>query len=267
MAVSLRKLRVASEMAGADLGLSGFQLILVLIGALVAGFTSGVAGFGTALVASGLWFHALPAATVPPLVTLTGMAAQVVGLITVRGAFAWQRTAPFMFGGIFGVPLGIALLVVASADMLRLAVAVFLVTYAGLQLVQRTPHVIGDAGGRAADALVGFFGGILGGFAGLSGALPLVWLQLRGGTPDAQRATYQPFNLVMLALAALGMGLAGQISRDVVFVALVCLPVTLAGAWLGARTYGRISAAGFRRIVLGLLVVSGAIMLIEAAVR
>jgi hypothetical protein len=41
-------------------------LAVVLLGALVAGFTTGLAGFGTALVASGFWLHALPAAVVPP---------------------------------------------------------------------------------------------------------------------------------------------------------------------------------------------------------
>ena len=35
-------------------------MLIVLLGALLAGFTTGFAGFGTGLVASGLWFHALP---------------------------------------------------------------------------------------------------------------------------------------------------------------------------------------------------------------
>ena len=42
------------------------SLAFVLIGALLAGFTTGFAGFGTGLVAAGLWFHALPAEMVPP---------------------------------------------------------------------------------------------------------------------------------------------------------------------------------------------------------
>ena len=248
-------------MWGAELGLSGTPLVLVLLGALLAGFTSGVAGFGTALVASGLWFHALPAASVPPLVVLTGAAAQVIGVLAVRKAFDWRRAAPFVAGGMLGLPIGVALLIVATPDVLRLAVASFLVSYAIFQFAQQKPPSIGDAGGRPADAAVGVVGGLLGGFAGLSGPVPLVWLQMRGGPSDAQRATYQPFNLVMMVLAALGMGIAGQITREVLLVALVCLPVTLGGAWLGALTYGRISAATFRRVVLALLLVSGGIML------
>src|SRR5216684_1349058 len=99
-------------MLGTSLDLS--TLAIVIVGALVAGFTTGFAGFGTGLVASGLWFHALPAAMVPPLVALAAVAAQIVGLITVRKAFAWSQAMPYLLGGVIGVPLGISALAAAS---------------------------------------------------------------------------------------------------------------------------------------------------------
>ena len=254
-------------MWGLDVGLSPLQLLLVLLGALIAGFTTGVAGFGTALVASGLWFHALPAAAVPPLVALTGAAAQMFGQIAVRKAFDWPRASPFVLGGLAGLPVGVALLTMATPDTVRIVIAVFLIAYSLLQMLQRRPISIGNVGGRAADAVVGTLGGILGGFAGLSGPLPLVWLQMRGGPNDAQRAVYQPFNLIMLTLAAVAMAIAGQVTREVLLVACVCLPVTLAGAWAGAHTYGRISPEAFRRVVLALLLVSGLVLLVQALSR
>src|SRR5215467_5772142 len=85
-------------------------LVMVTVGALVAGFTTGFAGFGTGLVASGFWFHVLPAAMVPPLVALASVAGQIVGVVTVRKAFDWKRTMPFLIGGAIGIPLGIAAL-------------------------------------------------------------------------------------------------------------------------------------------------------------
>ena len=66
-------------------------LILACFGALLAGFTTGLTGFGTGLVASGVWFHVLPSAAVPPLVALSSVVAQLVGLIAVRKAFDWRR--------------------------------------------------------------------------------------------------------------------------------------------------------------------------------
>jgi hypothetical protein len=239
-------------------------LAFVLLGALVAGFTTGFAGFGTGLVASGLWFHALPAPMVPPLVALAAVAAQLIGLVTVRKSFEWGRAAPYLLGGVLGVPFGVAALAIASPGVLRLSVGLFLAVYAGFQLLGLARRGIGAWGGKGADCTVGIAGGFLGGFAGLSGALPLVWLQLRGGPSSGQRATYQPFNLIVLALASLGMALSGALDGRVLTVAALCLPVTLAGAWLGARVYTGVSEATFQRMVMVLLLGSGAILIAKA---
>ncbi|HSF96362.1 MAG TPA: sulfite exporter TauE/SafE family protein [Thermohalobaculum sp.] len=239
-------------------------LTLVLLGALAAGFISGFAGFGTALVASGFWFHAMPPQLVPPLVVLAGVTGQMVGFLKVRKSFEWGRALPYIAPGIAGVPLGVAALAVASPDDLRLSVGLFLAVYAAFQLAGLARFSVGGWGGRAADATVGFAGGVLGGFAGLSGALPLVWLQMRGGPSATQRATYQPFNMVVLVLAAVGMAIAGQIDARVLGIGAICLPATLASAWFGARLYGTISEAMFRRIVLVLLLTSGTGLITQA---
>ncbi len=78
------------------------MLTVVLLGALAAGFMTGFAGFGTGLVASGLWFHALPMPMVPPLVAQASVAAQSIGIITVRKAFDWNKAQPFLLGGLIG---------------------------------------------------------------------------------------------------------------------------------------------------------------------
>ncbi len=237
------------------------SLVLVIAGALVAGFTSGFAGFGTGLVASGLWFHALPAPMVPPLVALSSVASQLLGLIAVRGAFDWRRAGPYLAGGLAGVPFGVLALSLASPDILRLVVGLFLVGYALFQLTGLARLAVGSWGGRGADGVIGAGGGVLGGFAGLSGVLPLIWLQLRGGSSDRQRAVYQPFNLIVLALAGIGMVVSGQVDRQVAMVAALGLPATLTGAWIGVRAYRGVSEKTFRRAVLVLLLASGAILI------
>jgi len=239
-------------------------LSVVLAGAVVAGFITGLAGFGTALVASGLWFHALPAAAVPPLVALSSVAAQVVGLIMVRKAFDWSRASPYLAGGVIGVPLGTVALAAASPLLLRTSVGAFLIIYAIYQLMRRGKRDIGVWGGKRADAIIGIGGGFLGGFAGLSGPLPLIWLQLRGGEPDRQRAIYQPFNLIVLTLASAGMAVSGRMTMAMLRIALLCLPATVLGAWIGARVYGGVSAHTFQRLVLFLLLASGCILLVQA---
>lgn len=241
-------------------------LAVVAFGAFAAGFTTGFAGFGTGLVASGFWFHALPAAMVPPLAAMAAVAGQLMGLATVRTAFAWRRCLPFLTGGIIGIPFGVLALTVAAPGLLRVAVGGFLVAYAALQFAGTARLAIGERGGRALDGAVGAGGGVLGGFAGLSGPLPVVFLQMRGWPAAEQRGVYQPFNLVILAIATGGMALGGAIDRDVLIVAAVCLPMTLLGAWAGARSFAGTGETTFRRVVLGLLLISGAVLVGEAVI-
>ncbi|HEY2135342.1 MAG TPA: sulfite exporter TauE/SafE family protein [Xanthobacteraceae bacterium] len=236
-------------------------IAIVFVGALVAGFTTGLAGFGTGLVASGLWFHALPAAMVPPLVALASVIGQVASLVTVRREYDWSRALPYLVGGAIGVPLGVVALAQASPFALKASVGVILIAYTTYQFLVRRPHQVGTWGGRTLDGVVGVGGGFLGGFAGLSGPLPLIWLQLRGETADAQRATYQPFNLIVLALAAGGMVISGQITSRLMWIALMCLPATLVGAWAGARVYVGVSPQTFQRVVLVLLLLSGCLLI------
>ena len=240
------------------------SLAMVVAAAFVAGFTTGFAGFGTGLVASGLWLHVLPAAGVPPLVALSSVAAQIVGLVGVRKAFDWPRARPFLAGGAIGVPIGVATLAAASPFLLKAVIGGFLVVYAAARLLPGGGPSVGDRGGWPADAAIGIGGGFLGGFAGLSGPLPIVWLQMRGGDAGRQRAVYQPFNLVVLVLASLAMAAAGRITRDVLWIAALCLPATLLGATIGARVYAGVSPMMFERAVLALLLASGSVLLVQA---
>ena len=50
-------------------------------------------------------------------------------------------------------------------------------------------------------------------------------------------------------------------NADTIRLFLVGLPILLAGTWLGLRLYGRVDEAGFRKLVLALLLVSGAALI------
>ena len=242
----------------AGLDLNG--LVLVLAGAVAAGFISGLAGFGTGLVASGFWFHVLPPQYVPPLAALASVAAQLVAMATIPYSYDKARAPLYLVAGLIGVPFGVLALMSASPASIKAVVGAFLVIYAVTQLLGLNRTRIEAWGGRIADAAVGLISGFLGGFAGLSGALLIVWLQMRAGSGASPRAVYQPFNLVILAFAAFAMLVSGQAGWAVLQLALLCLPATLGGAWIGARTYSRVSDAAFKQIVLVLLLTSGTIL-------
>ena len=99
--------------------------------------------------------------------------------------------------------------------------------------------------------------GVLGGLAGLSGPLPTIWATLRGWGKDERRAVFQAYNLAVLAVVVALHAASGLVTAELGWLAVVALPGTLAGAWLGARAYRRLSDQRFHEVVLGLLGVSG----------
>ena len=107
------------------------------------------------------------------------------------------------------------------------------------------------------DTLVGFAGGVLGGLAGLSGPLPTLWASLRGWGKDERRGVFQTFNWTILTAALCLQASTGLVTSDLARFALLALPGTILGAWLGARTYRALSDKNFRDVVLGLLFLSG----------
>jgi uncharacterized membrane protein YfcA len=58
----------------------------------------------------------------------------------------------------------------------------------------------------------------------------------------------------MTGLWLSGMGLVGA---DTLRLFVIGLPLLLAGTWVGLRLYARLDEAGFRKVVLGLLLISG----------
>lgn len=171
--------------------------VVVVLGALCGGFVNGLAGFGTGLTALGFWLHVMNPGVAAVLVAACSVVGQVQSLYIVRRAITWHRVWPFLAGGILGVPVGVAALRFIDPQTLKVLLGGLLIGYAGLMLGSRRFPTIAW-GGRAADGLVGFGGGALGGVAGLSGVLPTIWCGLRGWNAGAQRGVYQPFNLIIL---------------------------------------------------------------------
>jgi uncharacterized membrane protein YfcA len=236
--------------------MNSLTLVLLVAGALAGGYVVGLAGFGTALMALGIWLYALPPSVAVPLVLISSVVAQTSTMPSMWRSIDFKLVLPFLIGGLAGVPLGTMLIAHADPKTFKLSVGVFLLIFPAALYFNRTP-IAWSFGGRAADGLVGFVGGILGGLAGLSGPLPILWASVRGWGKDERRGIFQIFNWTVLAVALCLQAGTGLITMEVIRLALLTLPVTIFGAWLGARTYHMLSDGNFRDVVLGLLFLSG----------
>jgi uncharacterized membrane protein YfcA len=229
---------------------------LLLFGALAGGFVSGLAGFGTALMALGIWLYVLPPAIAVPLVLICSVIAQISTLPSIWKTIDFSIVWPFLIGGLIGVPLGTMLIAHADPKVFKLTVGMFLLVFPTALYFQRKEMAV-TFGGKAADAAIGFAGGILGGLAGLSGPLPILWASIRGWTKEQRRGIFQIFNFSVLASSLLVQIVTGFVKPDVFWLALIAFPGTVIGAWLGARTYHALSDGNFRDVVLALLFLSG----------
>ena len=232
-----------------------FAYALLFLGAFAGGFVAGLAGFGTALMALGIWLYVLPPSDAVPLILICSVVAQSWTLPSLWRSFDFTLIWPFVIGGLIGVPLGTLLVAQADPNAFKLTVGVFLLLFP-LALYFSKPMAF-RFGGRPADAAIGFAGGVLGALAGLSGPLPILWATIRGWGKDERRGIFQTYNWTVLFAALCLQAASGLIAGHVVWLALLAFPGTILGAWLGARCYHAMSDRNFRDVVLGLLFLSG----------
>ena len=241
-------------------------IVMVALGAAVAGFVQGLSAFAFSMVSMSFWAWVLEPRLAAPLAVFGGLLGQVLAALTVRRGFDWRRLLPFLLGGLAGIPLGVALLPHLDMVWFRAVLGTLLVLWCPAMLLSsRLPRL--TAGGRVADGAVGLAGGVMGGLGGFSGALPTLWCTLRGYPKDAQRAVIQNFNLSMLAVTMATYLASGVVTRDMLPLFAVVAPAMLVPTLLGTRVYIGISEARFRQIVLGLLTASGLAMLASSLPR
>jgi uncharacterized membrane protein YfcA len=235
--------------------MDGLVLVLFLLAAFAGGFASGLAGFAMGFVVSGIWLQILTPIETTALVVGFGLLTQGYGVWKLRHALAWDKLAPFVIGGVIGVPIGTMLLTYVNPAHLRSGVGLLLVIYGVWGLAQ--PALKPVPSKISADTGVGFANGILAGLTGLPGFIITIWCQLRGWGKDVQRAVFQPAMLATMVVNLVSLGIAGAITAHTLQLYLLGLPAMVAGLWVGFRFYGKLDDAAFRKIILALLIFAG----------
>ena len=238
--------------------------LLLAAGAVAGGFINGLAGFGTALFALGFWLQVMPPVQAVSIVVVMSVASGAQGLWLVRHSILRQpkRLTRFLLPGIVGIPIGVATLAVLDPAILKLVIAGFLVLYGGFFSIRKalprferpTPLI---------DSTVGFLGGILGGAASLSGALPTMWCSMRPWPKSETRAVLQPFNVVILGLTAALFAVKGVYTMESLTLIVIALPLTMASAQIGIFVFKRLTDDQFRRLIIAMMFISGLVLLLR----
>ncbi len=236
---------------------------IIILGAAVAGFVQGLSGFAFGMVSMSFWVWFFDPVLASALTVFGGIVGQLLALFRLKQGIKLHILAPYLYGGLLGIPLGVYLLPQLNPDYFKLALGLFLVVWCPLMLFsQHIPRI--SINNKYADSSVGVLGGAMSGLGGFSGVIPTLWCSLRGMDKEAQRHIIQSFNLMILMATMAFYLLSGTVTLSMLPLFALVVPAMLIPTLLGLKAYNNISEQGFKRVVISLLGISGLVMLLHS---
>ncbi|VVE25400.1 sulfite exporter TauE/SafE family protein [Pandoraea commovens] len=236
---------------------------LLMSAALVVAYVIfGIAGFGTALVASPLLAYAMPVAQIVPMLALLDFSAASGNVLRNARAADMSELRRLLPAIAIGSLAGGALLLRLQPEVLLKALAWFVCAYAVFSLI----------GPRAKSRLsqawaipFGTVGGMFGAMFGSGGFVFAIYLTSRLERVEAMRvtqATLIGFSTLARAVLFLLAGVYANMSMLVTAVSLI--PAMIVGMWLGKHITLRLSRQQFVRAVNFVVLVAGIALLIRS---
>jgi len=233
------------------------------LGALIvtgASFVMGLAGFGIGLVSLAFLPYVMSPANAIVLMTLYAAVLALAIFVPVRRDFTPGRVGDLVLGTVAGTPLGVWALASFPASLLNRLIGLMLLVAVGLEWLGRYPEKLeGRRWGLGAGALAGAIGGAV----GTPGPPVVLYAATQGWSPRAIKANLQAFFVVNQAVILAGYWWAGLLTREVWRLAALYAVPAIAGVAAGMALFDRIDPGRFRRIVFGLLFVSGLVLLVR----
>ena len=220
-------------------------------------------GFGEGLIAVPLLVLIIPIEIATPVVVLLSIT--IAGVVVVQdwrkihfGSAGWMLAPTFV-----GIPLGIALLTSVHQNVVKAALAMVILAFAGYSLAgKKPPELRRDS--RIWLLGCGFLAGLLGGAYGMNGPPLVIYGAMRRWSPQHFRATFQGYFLPASIVAMAGYWLAGLWAPAVTHYYLISLPVALPAIFLGRLMNHRLRGDAFLKYVHVGLVCIGMLLLIQA---
>jgi len=233
----------------------GWELVATSGIVLAAGVIVGLAGFGFALFAVPPLLFIHEPAEVVALVNLLGFGSGVSVLLGEWREIRRPALLALLPWALPGLAAGNLLLRSADGRSIKLMAGIVVSAFA---LYATAGFRIPGIDRPAATAVAGLSSGVLGASVGLGGPPIALLFTGRSLPPGVFRVTIAAYFMVINMVAVALLAATGVLERRSVALALALAPASLVGRWCGRRLADRVSPAAFRRIVLALLLLTGA---------
>jgi uncharacterized membrane protein YfcA len=221
-------------------------------------------GFGDALIAMPLLAMAVGINVATPLVGLIAVTISITILIRQWRNVHFKTVSMLIVPTLIGIPVGILLLKGMYDDLMKLILAIVIIIFSLYKIFK--PKLFTLANDKFAYVF-GFLAGILGGAYNTNGPPVVIYGSLRQWDPAKFRATLQGYFLPTGAMIALGHGIGGLWTQQVLVNYLISLPVVFVAILFGGRLNSRIPKGKFDNCVYACLIVIGIVLLIDTGRR
>lgn len=227
---------------------------------MVLAYTArGSTGFGAA-AAMPLMSLVVPMKVLVPAWTILGMLAGLTLFGREVRNVAWKEAMKILPTCVIGIAIGVYLFSIIDGVWLTRGLGILVLIYGIYALwISYRPLKITKGPAWVLAPAVGFVGGLVGAtFGTLASLFFAIYLDAARLTKVEFRATMTAVLLVLASLRVLGYWAVDEYSRDVWFTVALALPMMLLGIFLGYRVHTSLSEVTFRRLVCGILIISGA---------
>ncbi|OGP63855.1 MAG: hypothetical protein A2169_06570 [Deltaproteobacteria bacterium RBG_13_47_9] len=234
--------------------------IYILSGTVLfaAGFLSGLAGFGNALLSIPMLGLFLDIKTVIPVACLSALAVQSFILYQLWDYLDFNKIRPLLLSAIPGVFIGIVILKYSRKEIIQVIFGATLVFYSLYKLIVK--QTCGNRN-RQQPYLFGLLSGFMGGAVGASGPPIIIYTHMQQWPKDIIKVTMQGYFILSDLLILIGQMVTGLITPTVIRIFFISLPASVLGAYLGSTLYTRSREEDYRNIVLIILTFLGLLML------
>ena len=225
-----------------------------------ASFVQGLAGFGIGLVALAFLPFLISPTDAVVLTTLYATVFCAVIFVPLRRDFLAKGVDMLLVGSVLGTPLGVWVLTRVSASQLARLIGAVLVLIVALEWSGLNPRQLP---GRAWGLAAGLLSGVVGGAVGTPGPSALLYMAAQGWSPRTIKANLQAFLVMNQLVILIGYWWAGLLTREVWrFAAVFAVPAAI-GLLAGMSVFDHVDPPRFRRIVFGILLASGVVLLVR----
>lgn len=241
-----------TDVVGVPLGVVVALAVVVGVGA----FVQSVVGLGLGLLGAPVVALLEPSLT-PTLLLWLAVPLSLFGLVAEWRHVNWWATAWALPARIPGTALGVWLVALFSDRALGVAVAVMVLV--AVVMAFRVVEV------RFTPARL-FLAGLAAGTSGTATSIggPPMAILFAHRPPQETRSTLAVFFFVGTLLSVALFGATGQMPAASLWLALLFLPLVVAGFVVGARVRGRVPRDAFRRVVLAVCALSAGVLLVRS---